>query len=95
MESELRHAALLLPSRWPGGSWWDELYRLATAQHLTIDTLVRDYAEMMRLIWNADTTEQVGVVPTRAVLPPEPLIVMDEIRTPGQGRPQWIQRRRW
>lgn len=95
MESELRHAALMLPpGRWPGGPWWDQLYRLATARHLRVETFTRDYGELMRLIWSADTAEQIGVVATRAGLPPEPLIVMDEIRTGQADRPRWVQRRR-
>lgn len=95
MESAPLPAALLLPpGPCPGTTWWDTAIRLATRQHVHVETLVRDVAELMRLIWDPDTPEQVGVVATRAVLPPEPLIVLDEL-TADRGRPRWVQRRRW
>jgi hypothetical protein len=87
-------AALLLPGRAPTRAWWETVHEAAARHHLQIDTWVADYSELMRLIWSPDSPEQLGVVATRADLPPEPLIVLDELRASQVDRPRWIQRRR-
>lgn len=94
MQPETPAALLIPPGACPGTTWWATVMRLATTQHVHVETLVRDVAELMRLIWDPDSPERVGVVATRAELPPEPLIVLDELRA-DRGRPRWVQRRRW
>lgn len=89
--SEVHRAALLLPEHMPGRTWWQTVYELAERHHLELETWVRDYAELMALIWSANAIE-LGVVPARAMMPPEPLIVMDD-PPPDPGRPRWTQRR--
>lgn len=91
MESELRHAALLLPEQMPGQSWWETVYRTAQQHHLSLETWVWDYAQLMTLVWGTGPVA-LGVVPARAMMPPEPLIVMDD-PPPDSGRPRWMQRR--
>lgn len=90
----LRAAVLLLLPGERYDQWYATVTALQAVLGVQVVTIARSYNELMRIVWNPDEPAEVGVVPTRADVEAEPLIVIEEVRAPappaGPLRPRWL-----